>query len=224
MIEKVYNNSFQIQDISEKIKLLSINASIEAAHSEKSGKGFKVIADEIKKLSDVTKSIVGNTVTLISESKTTIENTINEFNISGKEITDKVDRQKNEFNLFYDILKGYYSDFNQIFSSVSDLTDQIAIHIDKFSPIFQMHDISIQELGNLNKMIVRYVDNNKEVINNINHLTDNEMKNQILTDILVSIENKITTSNEIIVINTLYKRYDIKKEIYDNRSVDIEIF
>jgi methyl-accepting chemotaxis protein len=224
MIENVYKNSFQIQDISERIKLLSINASIEAAHSEKSGKGFKVIADEVKKLSEVTKTIITNTVTLINESKIMVEKTIYDFNTSSKEITGKVDRQKKEFNIFYDILEGYYENFNTIFKSVSELTDKIADHIDKFSPIFQMHDISIQELGNLNKMITKFLHDNKDIITSMNAITDKNVKDGILQDLLGSIEKKITTSNEIIVINNIYKRYDINKEIVDNRVAEIEFF
>ena len=45
-----------INNISEQTGLLAMNASIEAAHAGELGKGFSVIAQEIRKLSDQTKS------------------------------------------------------------------------------------------------------------------------------------------------------------------------
>ena len=43
-----------IQDISQRTNLLSFNASIEAAHAGSTGAGFRIIANEVKKLSENT--------------------------------------------------------------------------------------------------------------------------------------------------------------------------
>jgi methyl-accepting chemotaxis protein len=54
--QEVLSVASGILDVSEKTNLLAMNASIEAAHAGSSGKGFAVIAGEIRKLSQETKS------------------------------------------------------------------------------------------------------------------------------------------------------------------------
>jgi methyl-accepting chemotaxis protein len=70
-IEKFYSGMLNvieiISDISEKVNLLSLNASIEAARAGEYGRGFAVVADEISKLADNTSSSVKEITGLIHE-------------------------------------------------------------------------------------------------------------------------------------------------------------
>ncbi|MGN0729029.1 methyl-accepting chemotaxis protein [Treponema sp.] len=54
-IHKIMKHMDDISEISERTNLLSFNASIEAAHAGSAGVGFRIIANEVKKLSENTK-------------------------------------------------------------------------------------------------------------------------------------------------------------------------
>jgi len=57
---------YSIREISNQTNLLSLNASIEAARAGDTGKGFAVIADEIRKLSDSTEELVGQIAGIVN--------------------------------------------------------------------------------------------------------------------------------------------------------------
>jgi|GEM_PF-2217601 len=224
MIDKIFVNSSQIQDISEKISTLSINASIESTRAGEFGKGFKVISDEIQKLSDNTKTFTKNILSVINNTKNIALNTISNFEQRRKNTTDRMNLQKNEFESFNNLLKEYYSEFNDIFSSISILTDNINEHINKFNPIFQLHDISVQQLGNLDIMIDQYLKDNREEMDKIIKQIDIQKKKQILNKLFTFIEKKITTDEELEVLNNLSKKYNLEKEVIKTSEQRIELF
>lgn len=214
-----------IQQVSEKIRLLSINASIEAARYGISGKGFKVVSIEVKRLSNETQSSVNKIVPLIKETKKIVSTVLGNFEKEFNSIIEKVNIEKNEFQVFYNLLNNYYDEINLIFSGISEVSDNINQNIDKITPVFQTSNLTSQEMANLIRINNILQSDIKVLIENILTSVDVEVKNAAVEKILTNIKKEITTESEIDLLNKIVEKYNLNKEFtIKKKNNDIELF
>lgn len=115
----IMNNT--ITKITEQTNLLSLNAAIEAARAGDAGKGFSVVADEIKKLAEKTELSAKEITNTITQVKSNVQNAVSKAN----ETRDAVENQQNSVKQSQDIFGDIISSINTVNIKVNDISKDL---------------------------------------------------------------------------------------------------
>ncbi|MEW9094472.1 MAG: phosphate/phosphite/phosphonate ABC transporter substrate-binding protein [Clostridiaceae bacterium] len=207
-IENLYNGNIKFQQLSGKIgnfvnyikqissqtNLLALNASIEAARAGDAGKGFSVVAQEIRKLSEKTDEAV-------LEIENIVKNIIIDFKESNSHMNICMDKIQNA-NIIVDESKQLVNKIGDIVGEIStsmeglkgvaneqmDTSNNMEVAIEAITgAVEKTHMVTIEAKEMLNSQQIK----NKEILNFCNKLSET-------ADSVQEIAAKLKKDNEII--------------------------
>ncbi|MGY0373399.1 methyl-accepting chemotaxis protein [Clostridium sp. JNZ J1-5] len=118
-----------INGSTKQVNLLALNASIEASRAGEAGRGFSVVANEIKKLAELSKQSTDQIGNLIKDVQVNIEKAVTEMNDAQNSISDQASSLKlteESFKTIENSVSKVTTKINEVFNKVEAVNKDTA--------------------------------------------------------------------------------------------------
>lgn len=165
VVDKIRVMADTIASISEQTNLLALNAAIEAARAGEQGKGFAVVADEVRTLAEQSAEAVTSIQDTIEKVQDAFKNLSNNSSEVLKFINENVDPKFKEFG---EVGEQYLNDAN----FVSSMSDDIASMSEEIAGTVNLVSSAVQNIAGTAQKSSEHAENIKCSINETTKATE----------------------------------------------------